>query len=238
MVSSYDATKKLGALSSYSRQVLLTRYYMRVLGGFEFLRTVRGKPWVRRTQKKTNPISGADLLLLGAFRVALTVFSGRYADRTIAYAPSDRLTEYKVKIKAPPHFIFSMATGSDSNPKLRANAQMRQSKPRATDGKRLNLTFGSHTVVAIEENDRAFHLLAREIAMVGKGVSPNSKPLADQRSEGLVQDPLWADTPFGQNVVRAQQVLARANVETDGAFDFWITWYEHLLAGTLPDQNL
>jgi hypothetical protein len=43
--------------------------------------------------------------------------------------------------------------------------------------------------------------------MVGKGVSLHSKSLSDQRCERLVQDPLWADTPFGQNVVRAQQVL-------------------------------
>lgn len=84
----------------------------------------------------------------------------------------------------------------------------------------------------------------------------NTKYLADKRCDELAREPLWPNAPiddnapsaqltlswpnirFGDDETPAQQALAQANIETDGAFDFWVTWYDQLLAGTLPDQNL
>lgn len=113
MLSSYDATKKLGDLSAYSHQVLLSRYIMRVLGGFPRAGPTEG---LRGSQQTASLLQA---LLFGALRVALTVFSGR-SDGTVPiyapYSPSDRPSEYKIKIKAPPTLRFHAALGVDRHP--------------------------------------------------------------------------------------------------------------------------
>jgi len=198
-------------------------------------------PDPRHPQEQIGPIPTDHLMLLGAFRVALTVFSGRNDKRIVTfapYSPSNRPTDYKVKIKAPPHFIFSMNTGNKSNPRLHISTQLHNTLLPGGHGKRPRLRFGAARVVIVDDNGKAFQSLAHEISLVGRGVSLNTKSLADKRSDNLVREPLWSHIPFGQNVARARQALARANDETGGAFGFWITWYEHLLTGTLPDVGL
>ncbi len=214
-MNSYEMTKKLGWLSSFARQVLLSRLLLRVA------------PF---TKGQLTLGDEADARLLAVFRVAVTIEAEATSGTNAVFAPyqpSNRPHTYFLRHKANPYFHFRLATSRSELPIIEIHWEL-DNLPEHRRGYVEPISSG-------ERVDRAaFQVFAEELRSVGRGVGLSNKSVADDRCSRLQFEPLWAGafSSYGEGML-GEFEKSFGYLE----FDFWRSWYRRKLDGSrLPSE--
>lgn len=202
------AIRRLGWLSAYSRQILMTRHLLRNLGAI--------------SEPDDVPQYMPGDFFLHVFRCSITILTGVNRETkqfSSPYEPLDRPeTHYLAYSRQKRIFSASIASGM---PDIHFHI--------GTVG---GVGFENSTEISVEDR-----LLSFEILSVAKNISLTKKPVADGRAEALRMDKLWRgfsseDQVASFKVFENWHELAGKN----GAF--WRDWYQGLLVGKPLDWEL
>ncbi|UWQ07346.1 hypothetical protein [Aliiroseovarius crassostreae] len=216
--------QKLGWLSSYTRQVLLSRHALRTFYIFtdQMMRFSDDPIW------RNSHNTAADTLRL--LRALLETLSGTNKTTlriSAPYEPINRPTMFFLGERRSGRMI---AVSTE-----RTNSLLGQTIGTSFSTNGLS-TGSSASWIGQSGKEPAMGILALETAKVGKGVGLSNKILADQRCEELVHSRLW---PLEQGRVwQASELFAPFNSEHKGAFKFWEEWYQGFLDGNPLDWEL
>ncbi|UWQ04229.1 hypothetical protein [Aliiroseovarius crassostreae] len=216
--------QKLGWLSSYTRQVLLSRHALRTFYIFtdQMMRFSDDPIW------RNSHNTAADTLRL--LRALLETLSGTNKTTlriSAPYEPINRPTMFFLGERRSGRMI---AVSTE-----RTNSLLGQTIGTSFSTNGLS-TGSSASWIGQSGKEPAMGILALETAKVGKGVGLSNKILADQRCEELVHSRLW---PLEQGRVwQASELFAPFNSEHKGAFKFWRDWYQGFLDGKPLDWEL
>ena len=220
-MSSYDKLKKLGWLSAYSRQVLLTRHLIRLATLF--------------ASRNSMEVGRNDVLML-FYILRLSVHcppqnQGRHAKLSVPYFPTDRPETFDLKLKAAPLQFHLMSTPTDElNWRLISGTDPlsepfpRRHKPRGNLYKR-------SVKASTKEQEILNQFLFAEIENVGKGINLNRKKVADDRCQSLWKEGLFATHPEPEIV---SMFFAKLERERESSFlEFFKNWFSGVVSGDL-----
>lgn len=203
-----NALRRLGWLSAYSRQILMTRHLLRNFASIS----------------DPDEISGSvpDDFPLDLFRCSITILTGVNQETqqfSSPYHPLNRPDTHTLAYKRKERiFSASIASGMPD-----INFYV---------GTRGVFGFENSTEISNEDN-----LLSFEIYEVAKNVSLTTKALADQRAEELRSKELWRGLPSeDQNSARSFFNNWYKWEGRNGAF--WREWYQGFLEGEPLDWEL
>ena len=207
--SSYDELKRLGWVSSYTRQVLLSRFVLRALN-----------------ELALDHVADPESKLLVLMRLVLSVEAKRVGPdlRVFApYTPTDRPEVYSLKQKGASTIEVSVGTKSSDR------GFVTQLNTDSISGAHRN--SWPHAGFALRD---AFDLLAFELGNVSKGVNLNNKGVADLRCDLLLSQPLWPNT---KRSAKPQEFEKPQKFEKP-EFEFWARFYQSKLEGRAIDQGI
>jgi hypothetical protein len=203
-----EALRKLGWLSAYSRQVLITRHLLRNLATISYPDEIPGY------------VPGE--FALDLFRCSITILSGVNRDTkqfSSPYDPQDRPdTHHLAYTRKARIFSASIASGM---PDVHFHI-----------GSESGFGFENSTEVTVEDR-----LLSSEILAVSKNVSLTTKTLADERVKALRNEKLWQQEESEDQVV-AQGFFDNWYEWAGKNGSFWREWYRGLLDGEPLDWEL
>ncbi|WP_254429843.1 hypothetical protein [Ruegeria atlantica] len=217
-MSSYDATKRLGWISTLSRRVLLARYLLRALGE------------ISDSIEDMNLRHTTLLRAMGTSLIALDLDNGVTSRSAAPYYPKNRPTSYAIKARQIPRFNFQLDTGPTPAITILLD-----------NGKTLQGT----QEIEIDPGEPS-DLLSYEIDIISRGTNLSSKRVTTERGRRLRDEPLWesiasiwARNPQVSKLAnKTRRALRQANRETNGHFDFWVTYYDSLVKGEPLDPEL
>lgn len=223
-MSSYEKLKKLGWLSAYSRQVLLTRHLARRCVTF----------YSPRDEKVLDPYLFIALkLCILCPRSNL----GSYADLSVPYHPTNRPDTFTLKSKRSKSLQATVEASTSENTRffLSEGYDRLQSKVPSSPSK-LDLIYQKNIVAfsdIAEEKSLAFldSFLFDEVATVGQGVSLSTKAIADKRCSNI-----WQRGLFGtkQTPSKVEFFLRALEKEPKASFSaFFLSWYMSLIEGKI-----
>jgi len=203
-----EALRKLGWLSAYSRQVLITRHLLRNLATISYPDDLPGG------------VSGE--FVLDLFRSSITILSGVNRETkqfSSPYSPQNRPdTHHLAYTRKNRIFSASIASGM---PDVHFHI-----------GSGGGFGFENSTETSVEDR-----LLSAEILAVSKGIGLTTKALADERVEALRNEKLWQQQD-SKDQVDAQNFFNHWHEWAGKNGSFWREWYQGLLAGEPLDWRL
>lgn len=206
--SDYSDIKKLGWLSSYARQVLLTRFLVRSLSDLLDMPT---------------PIDG--LYLLHIFRIIISMpehpKDARKYLLASPYTPTDRPHEFSLKLKSRSHLQFSIDIYDKDHLGVSITNQLMGG-------------FGGE--YEFPSYKWALQLLDEIIECHSK-TNLATKHIADERAANIANRPIWA-TPEEKSYSFVMEELRHLNALEDGAWVFWLDLYDGLVEGQAPKWEL
>jgi len=216
MTSNYEYLKKLGWLSSYSRQVLLLRYFLRIyLTGPSSL-TSFDKQGVAK-------LDAMGPLFLA--RAGISLNAAVYNKDLVIHAPyrpSNRPTEFFLNFRNG-SFIFKVESSNKPIPRCFISSNTHRQK--------IEYEFGTSN-----DNKLAFQLLCKEIVEVSRGINLAKKKIADKRCEYLLKEPLWRNIVTNiQNQNLSEMIFEHLG---EGITDFWSTWLNELYKGKSANLDI
>ncbi|WP_247742988.1 hypothetical protein [Shimia sp. R9_1] len=153
--------------------------------------------------------------LFEAFRLAISVFSGVNREKRIysaPYEPNDGPdTHYLRYYRSSPLFKLSSASGMPAF---------------SFHDRNMAASGFEHSTDAVFEDE----LFVHEVFEVGKGVSLYNKQVADDRSNLLLNQPLWRGFETQEQRSNAKTVIKYQQLQP-GVWDFWYNWYLSLIEG-------
>ncbi|MEP1327111.1 hypothetical protein [Pseudophaeobacter sp.] len=203
-----DALRKLGWLSAYSRQVLITRHLLRNLATISYPDDLPGS---------VSGEFGLDL-----FRCSITILSGVNRETkqfSSPYDPQDRPDTHHLAFRRK-NRIFSASIASGM-PDVHFHI-----------GSGGGFGFENSTEATVEDR-----LLSSEILAVSKSVGLTTKALADERVEALRNEKLWQQQE-SEAQVDAQKFFDHWHEWAGKNGSFWREWYQGLLDGEPLDWRL
>lgn len=203
-----DALRRLGWLSAYSRQILMTRHLLRSFAAISHPDDVPGS------------IPGD--FALDLFRCSITILTGVNRETqqfSSPYEPSNRPDSHHLAYRRKER-IFSASIASGM-PDIHFHIG-------ATGG----IGFENSTSISTED-----HLLIFEINAVAKNVSLTNKALADRRVEVLRNEKLWRDLPSEDQAI-ACSFFNHWHEWAGKNGAFWQEWYQGFVDGKPLDWEL
>lgn len=203
-----NALRKLGWLSAYSRQILMTRHLLRSLAA------------ISHPEDVLHDIPGD--FALDLFRCSITVLSGVNRESqqfSSPYDPINRPETHHLAYKRKKR-IFSTSIASGM-PDIHFHL-----------GKDSGFGFENSTKISLEDE-----LLCFEILTIAKNVSLTTKALADQRADALRNKKLWRDLK-SEDQADALSFFDNWHEWAGKNGAFWREWYEGLLDGEPLDWEL
>lgn len=203
-----DALRKLGWLSAYSRQVLITRHLLRNLATISYPDDLPGS------------VSGE--FVLDLFRCSITILSGVNRETkqfSSPYDPQDRPDTHHLAYRRK-NRIFSASIASGM-PDVHFHI-----------GSGGGFGFENSTEYTVEDR-----LLSSEILAVSKSVGLTTKALADERVEVLRNEKLWQQQE-SEAEVDAQNFFDHWHEWAGKNGSFWREWYQGLFDGEPLDWRL
>ncbi|MEO9827272.1 MAG: hypothetical protein ABJF50_22950 [Paracoccaceae bacterium] len=203
-----DGLRKLGWLSAYSRQVLMTRHLLRNLAAISYPDDLPGG----------TPGNFA----LDLFRCSITILSSVNRETqqfSSPYEPPNRPDTHHLAFRRK-NRIFSASIASGM-PDVHFHF--------ATES---GVGFENSTDASVADK-----LLSSEIIAVSKGVSLTTKSLADKRVEALRSEKLWQQQG-SEDQVTAQAFFDHWHEWAGKNGSFWREWYQGLLDGEPLDWTL
>lgn len=203
-----DALRRLGWLSAYSRQVLITRHLLRNLA----------------TISSPNEIPGSvpGDFALELFRCSISILSGVNRETqqfSSPYDPPDRPDTHHLAYRRKDR-IFSASIASGM-PDVHFHI-----------GSERGFGFENSTEATVEDR-----LLSSEILAVSKNVGLTTKALADERVEALRNKKLWQQQESEDQAV-ALRFFDHWHEWAGKNGSFWREWYKGLLDGEPLDWGL
>lgn len=202
------ALRKLGWLSAYSRQVLITRHLLRNLATISDPDDIPGS------------VSGD--FALDLFRCSITILSGVNRETkqfSSSYDPQDRPDTHHLAYRRK-NRIFSASIASGM-PDVHFHI-----------GSESGFGFENSTEATVEDR-----LLSSEIHAVSKNVGLTTKALADERVETLRNEKLWQQQESDDQAV-ARRFFDHWHEWAGKNGSFWREWYQGLLDGDPLDWRL
>lgn len=203
-----DALRRLGWLSSYARQVILSRHMLRQLQDSE---VVENLLW-----------HDPDRTILDCFRVAISVLTGANVELgqfSAPYAPQDRPETHYLAFRRKQR-VFSVSIAS--------------ALPEIAFFQRDGGSFGFENSTVGTLGDE---LLINEIEMLSRGVSLTTKSVADDRATALREKSLWGKSDHSDwsptGTLFDDWLPAKPKTKA-----FWERWLMGLLVGEPLDWNL
>lgn len=203
-----DALRKLGWLSAYSRQVLITRHLLRNLATISSPDEIPGS------------VPGDFALEL--FRCSISILSGVNRETqqfSSPYDPPDRPDTHHLAYRRKDR-IFSASIASGM-PDVHFHI-----------GSESGFGFENSTEATVEDR-----LLSSEILAVSKNVGLTTKALADERVEALRNKKLWQQQESEDQAV-ALRFFDHWHEWAGKNGSFWREWYKGLLDGEPLDWGL
>jgi len=203
-----DALRKLGWLSAYSRQVLITRHLLRNLATISYPDDI--------------PFSVSGDFALDLFRCSITILSGVNRETkqfSSSYDPQDRPDTHHLAYRRK-NRIFSASIASGM-PDVYFHI-----------GSESGFGFENSTEATVEDR-----LLSYEILAVSKNVGLTTKSLADERVEALRNEKLWQGQDSEDQIV-ARKFFDHWHEWAGKNGSFWREWYQSLLDGDPLDWRL
>lgn len=203
-----NALRRLGWLSAYSRQILMTRHLLRNFAAIshpdEILNTVPGD------------------FALDLFRCSITILTGVNRETQQFSSPYDPInrpeTHHLAYYRKERIFSASVASGM---PDIHFHF-----------GNGSGFGFENSTEISLEDG-----LLGFEIHAVAKNVSLNTKALADRRAEALRNEKLWRDLK-SEDQADALRFFDNWYEWAGKNGVFWREWYQGFLDGKPLDWEL
>ncbi|SEK24989.1 hypothetical protein [Pacificibacter marinus] len=224
-MSSYQKLKKLGWLSAYSRQVLLTRYLARTCAD-------RG-----RDRFEKNAPNESFLFL--AFKLCVRCPQSNIgADSKLSapYQPSNRPDTFTLKSKHSNNLFMSLKTSPADKTDFFLNEGYDPNQfswiPKPSERALINkgrTSFGDSAGSKTSRQHDSY--LFDEVSRVGKGISLSNKALADTRCENLWREGLFRKMPLSVEV--REFIKALESHPKDSFLSLFLTWYKGLIDGVV-----
>jgi hypothetical protein len=203
------AFNRLGWLNSRTRQILLLRFWLRLIPSLGLWE--RGGPGL-------NALDLISLLMQLTVRTLGGPDSNSNNVRA-PFRPNDRPTEFSITVlNSPLRLTLRNHKGDLLTASIRGQVY----------------SIDSSLEEGIAKN--SLHALLTEIDQVGKGINLTRKHLADQRSEELLRTPLWGEITSAQVVFPPANVELSVNA-SPGAYDAFRAIYAALLEGRQIDKQ-
>lgn len=203
-----SALRRLGWLSAYSRQILMTRHLLRNFSAI--------------SHPDDIPASISGEFALNLFRCSITILAGvnrKTHQFSSPYDPIDRPeTHYLAYTRKERIFSASIAGGM---PEIQFHS-----------GAGGGFGFENSTVISAEDG-----ILGFEIHAVAKNVGLTTKALADRRAEALRNEKLWRGMP-SEDQSNARNFFENWYEWAGKNGAFWREWYQGFLDGKPLDWEL
>ncbi len=203
-----DALRKLGWLSSYCRQVILTRHMLRTLQDGDVLEEMLWR--------------GSDQTVLGWLRLAITVYSDQNKETKIFSAPYEPLdkpdTYHLAYFRKRRIFTQSEMSGLSSF------------EFHTSEGGGFGFDNSSTNA---SEDDR----LIEEVNFVYQGVTNSTKAIGDERAKQLLLRGLWTESRV-YDWLNYEKFFNEWRPKALRATDFWRRWMRSAYEGVLMDNKL